>query len=162
MIEIPLTRGYVAIVDDGDGHLAQRKWCVSLKANGTAYATGRNANGERTLLHREVLGLRPGDPSVDHKNGDGLDCRRANLERSTFQANGRNRGAANRDNTSSRMLGVSYHRLTGKWQAYIRVAGRLKYLGLHSTPSLAQTARLAGEKAVWGVTPRRAALHGAV
>lgn len=53
--------------------------------------------GDRTIgLHRFILDLGPGDPPVDHINGDGLDNRRGNLRRSSRLENGRNqhRGAA--------------------------------------------------------------------
>lgn len=68
------------------------------------------------LLHRFIVGA-PDGLEVDHKNGDGLDCRRSNLRLAT-----RTQNAANRSKqwgTVSRFKGVYLNRKTGKWQAQI-------------------------------------------
>lgn len=92
MREIPLTKGYTAVVDDADfDWLSQWSW---------SYATGYAVRGERTggrqrlvKMHREILGL-PRDfdgREGDHKNGNRADNRRENLRIVTVAQNRQNR-----------------------------------------------------------------------
>jgi hypothetical protein len=108
-IAIPLTSKAgivaVAVIDDIDAHLAEYRWCLS---DGYAVRRKRLPDGSsrNVKLHREVLGLDPGDPRpVDHRNRDRLDCRRQNLRLTTPRANARNRGLR-ADNTTG-LKGVS-------------------------------------------------------
>ena len=155
--EIPLTKGFAAVVDDVDSHLANTKWYTAIGPTGIIYArrNARREDGSRftALLHRAVLDLQPGDLSfVDHVNGNGLDCRRANLRTVSRNENARNVvGPSN--GSRSPFLGVSRH--GSKWQAYIKTDGSLKYLGLFATAEEANLARLAFEKSAWGIQPRR-------
>lgn len=163
MIQIPLTRGYVAIIDDEDGYLADHKWHALVCRGGLVYGMRSlpKIQGRRKaiLLHRAVLSLEATDPLVDHRDGDGLNCRRGNLVLSTSQRNQWNRAGANADNVSSGLLGVSAHKASGKWQAYIGFDGKQKHLGLFTTFDEATTARLAAERQHWGVQPRRMEAH---
>lgn len=157
MPAIPLTKGYSALIDDEDAHLADVKWHAQVSRSGVVYAV-RNAPREdgkqcSLSLHREVLALEPGDGQiVDHRNGNGLDCRRANLCIVTKQENGRNRGGAQPHGTSG-FLGVT--RQGSRWRAHIKVEGKSKYLGIFQTPEAANLARLKGELEIWGFQPRR-------
>lgn len=138
VIEIPLTRGMVALVDDEDAPLARMKW-AALKTNtrGLFYAV-RNLRSGGLYLHRVVLGITDPRVRVDHRNGDGLDCRRANLRVATPTQNARN-ARAHRDCRSG-FKGVSYHPATGKWVARIFRNGVCRSLGLHATPEAAARA----------------------
>lgn len=87
MKKIPLTKGMVALVSDGDYDLvSQFKWCVSQQGrNGKKFYAIRwkTINGKQTKIsmHRFILGLDSDSTGVvDHLNGDGLDNRRENLE----------------------------------------------------------------------------------
>ena len=66
---------------------------------------------------------------VDHINGDRSDNRIANLRLATRQQNSENRHGA-QSNSKTGLVGVSWHKRAGKWQAHIRVKGRTRYLGL--------------------------------
>lgn len=61
------------LLDPEDQHLLTRSWSF-LKTKYNVYAK----DGKGRLLHREVTGC-PKGLVVDHLNGVGLDCRRANL-----------------------------------------------------------------------------------
>lgn len=160
MIEIPLTRGYVAMIDDEDAHLSAFKWHAKVDPWGVVYARRNKVGRGQVLLHREVLGLKAGDPPVDHKNGIGTDCRRVNLRLTDAVTNQRNRGGPRSDNTSGH-VGVIPNKRRGTWIARIKVNGVTKHLGDFREKDDAARARLAGEKLYWGIEPRRAAAHGA-
>jgi hypothetical protein len=135
MIEIPLTKGYVAIVDDEDAHLAVFKWQARAVEGQPVYArrTDRSAGYPRgILLHRAVLGVTDPTISIDHHNGDGLDCRRGNLRVATRSQNQWNRGAP-RSNKSG-FKGVDWNAAMGKWRAKIRVNWKMHHCGYFEDP----------------------------
>lgn len=93
MAEIPLTRGYVAIVDDEDAEEMSRFRWFTIATRGLPYAARTawtsEGKGKRTvLMHRVLLGI-DGIKGVlcDHINDDTLDNRRANLRRATHSQN---------------------------------------------------------------------------
>ncbi len=158
---IPLTRGYVAIVDDEDYEwLSQFSWRVWIGPN-NKYAVrseytrgaGRGSKIGYFRMHREILGLSGDDASeVDHVNGDGLDNRRANLRVCSRSQNMTNVRKA--PGKSSRYKGVSWHKGIGKWTAQIQVGGKLRYLGAFVSEE--DAARAYDEAAVgaWGERAR--------
>jgi hypothetical protein len=131
MKEIPLTQGYVALVDDADfDWINQWKWHSVSNHDGSIIYAQRNtkANGKPTkvAMHRLVI-LAPAGLFVDHIDHNGLNNTRANLRlctRSQNLANGR------RHRTSvSQFKGVSRHSRGDKWQAQIRRNGKVTGLG---------------------------------
>lgn len=68
---------------------------------------------------------------IDHANGDKVDNRLANIREATPSQNCMNT-AIRTDNTSG-AKGVSWHPQTGTWRAAIKVNGKKRSLGLHST-----------------------------
>ena len=125
--EIPLTRGYVALVDDADYDflVGIGSWYAS-PSKRTVYArhsTRRQGQVYSTGMHNVILG----GVGIDHVNGNGLDNRRVNLRRATDGENNRNRRRRT-DNTSG-YKGVSLHTRIGRFQAYITSGGRRQHLG---------------------------------
>ena len=107
-----------ATVDEEDWDLVYDRWHLTSKG----YA--RSARG---LMHRIILGLTRDDHrQVDHENHDKLDNRRENLRIATRVQNGANRGKF-KGTYSSQYKGVSRH--WNKWQAVIRIDGKLYRLG---------------------------------
>ena len=101
----------LAIVDDADVALvSQYHWKLTL--HGYAIA---NINGIQTLMHRLVCDSAD-KPFIDHKNGQRLDNRRANLRPCTHRENMGNRRKG-RENTSSQYIGVTWHKQAEKWLA---------------------------------------------
>lgn len=147
MRTIPLTKGYVTIVDDEDfGELSRHSWCAQEGANGVVYAYRASARSDhragapqRVLMHRQILGI-VSDPSVrvDHRNLDGLDNRRANLRPATHSQNLAN---VPKRRGSSAYKGVYWNRKLGKWSAYIQVDGKSRYLGVFLDEDEAARAR---------------------
>ncbi len=142
--EIPLTQGKIAIVDSSDyERLAQFRWFAERRKN--TYYASRNyvrSDGKRRVLRMHCAIL--GEPLVDHRNGDGLDNRRSNLRPASRQENGANAVRSSRN--ASGFKGVSWHKQTGKWRAYI---GN-KSLGLYDDPCEAARAYDAAAKKQFG------------
>lgn len=135
--QIKLTKGKIALVDDGDFEtLSQYRWSAS-QARGTCYAqrgTRKSDLGytKRThiYMHREILGLKPGDGIiVDHRNSDGLDNRRVNLRTANQHQNHQNRIKHVR--ASSHYKGVTGR--PGRWIAKIVPNRHTVILGMFKT-----------------------------
>lgn len=141
-IEIPLTRGKVAIIDEADWPLVSGHRWYANKDHNTFYAMAkvRREDGSRTAIkmHRLLLGLT--DPAIktDHRDKNGLNNTRENIRACSNAENMRNRGAP--ANNSSGFKGVSWHKQRGKWQAFIMIDGKQKSLGYHDTPEAAYAA----------------------
>jgi hypothetical protein len=88
-------------------------------------------NGKLYQEHRLVWlwhhGYLPTE-QIDHKNGDGSDNRISNLREATNAENSQNKGK--RKNNTSGFTGVTLHKPTGKWKAYITKDGKRYHLGL--------------------------------
>lgn len=86
-------------------------------------------NKRHMLLHRlAYLWIHGTLPQfIDHINGNRADNQISNLRSATVLENNRNKSAQAK--ASSRYLGVSYVRPTGKWIARIRHSGKNNHLG---------------------------------
>jgi hypothetical protein len=135
MIEIPLSQGLFAIVEDVDNDLSKETWHAVLSSK-THYAM-QNArlDGEwatTSRMHRVIMERSLGramleEEIVDHKDGNGLNNRRSNLRLATKAQNSANQPV--RKNNTSGMKGVSFSKRDGKWTAYITVNRKLMHLG---------------------------------
>lgn len=84
--EIPLSKGYVALVDDEDFELVSGyKWYAQV-LKGVVYAASRK---DRLFMHRLILAVEE-ELLVDHINHNGLDNRRINLRAATKSQNNAN------------------------------------------------------------------------
>lgn len=86
---------------------------------------------------------------VDHINHDKADDRWANLRAATNQENQRNIRKPRKDNGSG-VRGVGWHKRIGKWQASIRVDGRLVALGYFESIDAAAKVRRDAELRLFG------------
>ena len=122
---IPLTRGSFAIVDAEDyDRLNQHKWHLN-KHRTTEYAV-RCPGRKYIKMHRLLLNAPP-HLLVDHRDGNGLNNRKANLRLCTNKENARN--ARPSKGGSSRYKGVSWHKAKKKYDARIEVDGKRYSLG---------------------------------
>lgn len=141
VINIPITQGYVAIVDSVDADLADLNWQAVLKLR-NRYAIHSSRKGT-FYLHRVILSRMMGRDltrmeQCDHIDGDGLNNRRENLRIAT---NAQNRHNSRKSlNSTSKLKGVCFHKQRQKWQASIRINGKQKHLGLFDTEELAHEA----------------------
>jgi hypothetical protein len=161
MKEIPLTRGYVALVDDEDyERLSKNKWYVVVSNPKTVpiiYAArsvhsprSQGSHMQQIWMHREVLGLpRTRTPEqADHRNGETLDNRRNNLRVATRSQNGGNRRKSG--GCVSIFKGVDIFKPNGRWRAMIGRNGAKKHLGYFGTEKEAALAYNAAALARWG------------
>jgi hypothetical protein len=123
---VPLSQGKHAVIDDEDGPLVLRfKWSTArhkqtFYAHRNDWSTGK---AKKVYLHRLIMDF-PDGP-VDHIDGDGLNCRRANLRVASLSLQSHNTRRAH----SSAYRGVSRHS-QGRWRAQITINKKYTYLGL--------------------------------
>lgn len=149
---VPLTRGYTAVIDARHGEaIAKYQWSASTSSGGP-YAQAYIGGGRQTgpiQLHVFVARLEGiTGVQVDHRDGDGLNCRAYNLRPATTAQNQHN-ARRRKDNTSG-VKGVSRHMASGKWRATIRANGKVRHLGTFADIDGARVA----------VDSARAELHG--
>ncbi len=149
---VPLTLGYVAMVDAADVPLIEGRNWFAHPVGRTVYA--RCTSGRKKVyLHRFIMQPED-DMSVDHISGDGLDCRRSNMRTAHHRQNIRNQRL--RTTSTSGFKGVGWHKASGKWRADIRLDGKSKYLGLFLTPEDAHLAYCAASAKLHGEFGRTA------
>ena len=131
--EIPLTQGYVALVDDDIyDEVSRYNWSACLKGRGIYGQRGvPTKNGRRTqYLHRLIWFLKTGErpKELDHINRNGLDNRIENLRLSNHSGNGSNRNLRQQPKTSQ-YKGVSWDYVNKKWVAQIHANSKQTKLG---------------------------------
>ncbi len=107
------------------------KWVIN--GNGTKFYAARfikigPGKAKIMRLHREIMNP-PEDLLVDHRNGDSLDNRRANLRLATHSQNTCNSRKPSSE-TSSRFRGVTFKKHIRKWGARIKYLRKEIYLGV--------------------------------
>lgn len=138
---VVLTRGYVALLDPPDVPLvAYWSWRAAPRrpAKRTRVKVMAKIAGKTAILGRYLLGNPPG--LVDHRSGDELDFRRANLRVTDHHGNARNR--AKRSNGRLPYKGISYDARYARrpWRAAMKLDGRNTDLGCYRSPEEAARA----------------------
>jgi hypothetical protein len=150
-VEIKLTKGYIAIVDDEDADLADVKW-HAIEGRSTTYACRtivdktKAAGCRNEYMHRIVLSRVLGrsldtHELVDHWDHIGTNNQRYNLRPASKTQN--NANSLTKSNSKSGIKGVSFHKTTRKWRASIGINRGVKHLGLFDTAEAAHRAYLA-------------------
>lgn len=155
-MRVPLTKGYVALVDWEDVALVSaHSWHAHENRPGHVYAAcGVMRDGRQVTvrMHRLLLRAEAGQ-IVDHINGNQLDNRRANLRLTDPTGNARNGGRKRTGDTQSRYKGVSRscRPRTKPWMAAITADNRRRTIGTYRTE----------EEAARAYDARAIELHGA-
>lgn len=151
--EIPLTKGFIAIVDGEDFEtLNIHKWYAHMSRDNAYARRDTYINGKRgsIFMHRFLLGISDPKMQVDHINGNTLDNRRENLRAATNQQNNRNQLGIKSNNTSG-YRGVHFYKRTKQFIAYIRKENKKKkHLGYFSTAEEAAKAFDKAAKEMYG------------
>lgn len=151
---IPLNGGHFATVSVTDADLARHIWTRLNAGKGKpAYAYRRAGPPRRKaiLLHREIAaraGIVSDEREVDHRDGDGLNCRRVNLRPANDFQNAQNQ-RVRRDSTTG-VKGVAWDARNQKWRVTITANKKTHRLGRFS--------RLEDAKAAYAAAARR--FHG--
>jgi hypothetical protein len=135
--EIPLTRGYVALVDDADyERVAALKWHLMTTHKPRATRNFRDGDKRKTLDMARFIMEPPAGMVVDHINGDALDNRRTNLRICTPEQNWMNKRKARA--SMSGFKGVTV--VNGRISAKIAAAKTVYQLGRFETVEAAARA----------------------
>lgn len=139
---IPLTRGYIAIVDAEDYDRLNAFLWGSHKDHDIVYAVRARSrfetdSGKWDKMHWAVIGKPKKGLMIDHINGNGLDNRKKNLRVVTNRQNCQNRHHAT---GVSKYPGVYYEKRTRKWIAQAQINGKNLYIGSFTTEELASDA----------------------
>lgn len=124
-IEIPLSKGFVAIVDEADAEAVLAHAWSAFEHGRTVYAqrsVKRDGKWTTQRLHQFLTGF----PRTDHGNGNGLDNRRANLREAT---QGQNLYNQIRTRGASGFKGVTWWKRDQCWKAQISAGGVNRHLG---------------------------------
>lgn len=139
MKTIPLTKGYIAIVDDCDYERAMLfTWRVGAVVNGKPERVVTGDVPNLVSLGAFILGVRVG--SVDHIDRDTLNNTRANLRIATQQQNSFNRWRVGRTGFKGVHSVCTRHSKTIRYQARITRDGLTINLGSFATPNEAAKA----------------------
>jgi hypothetical protein len=135
MVEVPLTQGKVALIDDEDAERVIRyKWHARWDAKGRRYYAVRQTQRKRKpyalSMHRFILNAPP-DAQVDHINRDGLDNRRSNLRLATANQNHWNSGR--QINYRTGFKGVYWSKKDKRFRAAIKRYGAVRGIGSFGT-----------------------------
>lgn len=146
-IEIPLTRGQVALVD-AEGYLMVRdqQWRAVWHPRTRSF---RAVSGTRpaVLLHRAVTRAAHG-VMIDHINHDTLDNRLVNLRTAMPGENQYNQRP--QIGKSSRYKGVTWYARTRRWRVQIRIARKYRFLGYYASEEEAAKVYDAAARALHG------------
>jgi hypothetical protein len=104
-------------------------------------------NGRTLLAHRVIWAIVNGEwpkSEIDHIDHFRSNNKIENLREATSSENSRNR-SKNSNNTSG-VCGVYFYKKTKKWMSYIKIEGKLNYLGYYEDLDEAVSARKAEER----------------
>lgn len=151
---VELTHGRWAVIDAAYViEVGQFNWSAVRAQNGSWYANRNMDDGDPSFLrslHRFVAHLAGLDLSrdIDHRDGNGLDCRRLNLRPATKAQNQWNRHSLT--NNTSGVKGVHFEAFTRKYRAEIWVNKKHLRLGRFDTLEEAAAVVAATRRSVHG------------
>lgn len=159
MITLARARNLIAY-DPNDGsfrwklnHGGQREGCIAGSLRRDGYVAIK-MDGRQYLAHRLAFLFLAGrwpDDKIDHINGNRADNRAENIRQASQADNCQNR--ALRSDSATGLVGVSFHKATGKFSAKITLRGNQRHLGLFECPQEAHQAYAAAKASVHSFCP---------
>ena len=141
-------KGQCALVDNEDyGKLAQHHWQLNEESGNCCYAV-RLEGGKIIAMHRQITNA-PYGMVVHHKDGNGLNNTKSNLQIITVAENNRYCRKTKKP-TSSKYKGVCFSKSRRIWRAIISYNGIHKFLGHFETEEEAARAYDAAAKIYHG------------
>lgn len=142
-VTIELTKGFSAVIDaEDEARVREHSWSAMVtRVRGLVYA--QTSIGKKIrLLHRFVLGLAACEDGlvVDHRDGDGLNCRKLNLRVVTDAVNKRNRRSLHRLNVSGHN-DVRWDKDRSRWRVEMSIDRVRHFVGRFHTIEEAVAAR---------------------
>lgn len=145
---VTLTRGKEVIIDLADLPLVQVARWHAYQSSNTWYARGRPEPWPKPELQLHTWLMKPPRGFlIDHRDGDGLNCRRGNMRLANKSQN-----TANRFREQPNATGFRGIRLlpSGRYQAAVTLMGRRIALGTYATPEEAYQAYCEGARKYHG------------
>lgn len=124
-------RAYARVDDQDYERLSCYRWSMTNKGRAARYEWDAVAKKTHTILmHRQILGLLPGDPRQgDHKNRNPLDNVRSNLRIATNAQNEQNRSSKGNKGSSSQYRNVYWDNSRRKWYVHLMVDRKAYFFG---------------------------------
>lgn len=140
---------YVLLDEEDVAHVSRFKWSPRVHPK-TTYAQANVWQDEKrgTIVMHRFIARAQDNEHVDHKNGDGLDCRKVNLRVCLRYQN--NRNARIRVDNKSGYKGVSWYPAGHSWAAGIMVDDKRRHIGYFPTPETAARAYDLVAQYEWG------------
>lgn len=159
-MDIPLTRGQVAIIDVEDWHLIKDyKWCAQWSPSKKGYyavstsSEKTKAGRNKTVWMHRIIMEATGKVVVDHIDGHGLNNTKDNLRIVGHRENAINRRL--RSDSTSKVPGVSFDKESKKWKVHIVINRKQVTLGRFADYDEAVAVRKAAEDEHYGEFARR-------
>jgi hypothetical protein len=135
MKSIALTQNKFTLIDDEDfDRVSKYKWYARKDSKTNTWYAMRNYRTygvhKTILLHRFITDA-PKWFDVDHKDRNGLNNQKGNLDVCEHSKNMMNR--SKQKNNKSGYKGVTYHKTNKRFQATITFNGKQKHLGYYNT-----------------------------
>ena len=130
MIQIPLTQGQFALIDDEDFDIVSKHKWHAKKYKHTYYAaTNIKKEDKKTILrmHRLIINV-PDGMEIDHLDHNGCNNQKYNIKVCTHWENMQNKKNQYDVLTTTKMKGVYFDNTTKKWKSTIWINGRSKSL----------------------------------
>jgi len=141
--EIPLTKGYVALVDDEDyEELSKYHWQAFKRPNGVIHPNRVGVKGEPHTISmaRHILKIKDRWTFADHIDRNPLNNTRANLRIVTPKQSSKNRGRQRQKKWKKGVSFAPYMNIRNPWIASIKLDRKSIHLGYHETEELAYAA----------------------
>lgn len=122
---------HVLVDTDNIERIKQYTWFLKPTTQENKFYVQTKINKKNVYLHRFLTDC-PNGLMVDHQNGNAFDNKICNLKICTSKENQENRLNSQKNNKSSGIRGITWHKKTNKWQVKICHNYKHFHIGLYS------------------------------